>query len=150
MKAVIPVSPENIPSKASPFRPFKTHLKLLQFFGWPLKICYEEATEVRKRSCFIIILICFVVAVVTLLAMVTVGLTSKSVDGLNEIFMENQNIKSWERISLYGLTFPSILLAPVLLYHLYNGVAHKMNAFLKEYAEVAETLQGSVKIICIH
>ena len=148
MKTIIPVIPENgepVPSMAcSPLRPFKTRLRLLQFLGWPLKIANDEATEVTKRPWSIMYLILHMAALVSLSVLVMVVLTSsRSIPELKEL-MEQENIKKWEQKSLEILTAPNMLFGPIMFYYFYTGMDHKMTAFLKEYAGVAELLRGKI------
>ena len=154
MKTIIPVIPENgepVPSKAcSPLRPFKTRLRLLQFLGWPLKIANDEATEVKKRPWSIMFLILHILALVSLsVLLMVVATSSRSIPELKEL-MEQENIKKWEQKSLEILTAPNMLFGPIMFYYFYTGMDHKMTAFLKKYADVAETLQGKISNIITH
>ena len=145
MQTSIPVTPENDEPDSyraySPLSPFKTRLRLLQFLGWPLKISNDEATEVKKRPCSILVLIYYLATMLSLNAMSMVAFTYMSYSEFRELFYE-QNIKRWEQNSLMILTVSNMLFGPIIFYYFYKGLDHKMTAFLKRYSQVAEKLQG--------
>ena len=141
----IPVTPKNdetVLSRAcSPLSPLKTRLRLLQFLGWPLTITNEEATEVKKRTWSILVLICYLATMLLLTAVSMVAFTSMSPSKFRELINQH-NIKRWEQNSLMLLTAPNMLFGPIMLYYFYKGLDHKMTAFLKRYSQIAEILQG--------
>ena len=149
MKTSIPVTPENDEPDSyraySPLSPFKTRLRLLQFLGWPLKISNDESTEVKKRPCSIMVLICYLATMLSLTAVSMVAFTYVSFSEFRALMYE-QNIKKWEQNSLTLLTVPNMLFAPNMFYYFYSGLDLKMTSFLKTYSQAAEILQGKVII----
>ena len=146
MQTCIPVTPKNdetVLSRAcSPLSPLKTRLRLLQFLGWPLEITNDEATEVRKRPWSILVLICYLAALILLTVVwILVAFTSMSYTEAREMWYQ-QNIKTWEQNSLVVLMVPNMLFGPIMFYYFYRGMDHKMTAFLNVYSQTAGILQG--------
>ena len=146
MKTSTPVTPQSneivLSGACSPLSPLKTRLRLLQFLGWPLKITNDEATEVRKRPWSILVLICYLAALILLAVVwILLAFTSMSYTEMRAMWYQ-QFSHGWEQNSLMVLMVPNMFFGPIMFYYSYRGMDQKMTAFLNVYTQIAGILQG--------
>ena len=127
----------------SPLAPLRNSLKIMKFFGWPLKFVNIECTEVKCRNLWILVII-WVVWMLTF-----IGIESSFVHfsglSLNESYvtLRKERITTWDHRSLWILTIPNWIRPWGMLY-CYKGVESDLTYLLKFFVLVGAHLSEGI------